>query len=58
MLWKDVRVVECVGLENRYAQAGIGGSNPPLSAKGFMLFCLQIYLKYVILPLRRGYDKI
>lgn len=32
MLWKDVRVVECVGLENRYAQAGIGGSNPPLSA--------------------------
>ena len=33
MLWKDVRVVECVGLENRYAQAGIGGSNPPLSAK-------------------------
>ena len=27
------RVVECSGLEDRYAaEAGVGGSNPPLSA--------------------------
>ena len=27
------RVVECVGLENRYARKGIEGSNPSLSAR-------------------------
>src|SRR5262249_3477055 len=27
------RVVECVGLENRYSRKAIGGSNPPLSAR-------------------------
>jgi hypothetical protein len=31
--WRDARVVERGGLENRYTSNGIGGSNPPLSAK-------------------------
>jgi hypothetical protein len=30
--WRDARVVERGGLENRYTSNGIGGSNPPLSA--------------------------
>jgi hypothetical protein len=33
MLGRGGRVVERGGLENRYSCKGIGGSNPPLSAK-------------------------
>jgi hypothetical protein len=33
LAWRGGRVVECGGLEDRYAQiVGVGGSNPPLSA--------------------------
>ncbi len=33
LVWRDGRVVECGGLENRLASnPGYGGSNPPLSA--------------------------
>src|SRR5215211_3430064 len=32
--WRGGRVVECGGLENRYVgNPGVGGSNPPLSAR-------------------------
>jgi hypothetical protein len=34
---RDARAVESGGLENRCALMGTGGSNPPLSAKSFML---------------------
>src|ERR671938_885496 len=35
LLRRGGRVVECGGLENRYVgNPGVGGSNPPLSAKG------------------------
>ncbi len=33
ILWRDAGVVERGGLENRYPDFGIGGSNPPLSAR-------------------------
>jgi hypothetical protein len=32
ILWRDVRVVEGAGLENRCTSNRTGGSNPPLSA--------------------------
>jgi hypothetical protein len=32
ILWRDGRVVERGGLENRWARKGPGGSNPSLSA--------------------------
>ena len=31
-MWRDARVVEWAGLENRYARKRIEGSNPSLSA--------------------------
>ncbi len=32
MFWRDGRVVECGGLENRCTVTGTGGSNPSFSA--------------------------
>ncbi len=34
IIWRDGRVDECDGLENRYTGNGIGGSNPSPSAAG------------------------
>ena len=44
------RVVECGGLENRYVgNPGVGGSNPPLSARLGIGFQASGVSKYLIL---------
>ena len=41
-IWRGGRAVECDSLENYYALAGIGGSNPPLSVLKFCLGGMRV----------------